>query len=66
MSYGLHELLRNNAANIHSREDWEVIFSMLEVVGAGTSPDTGPTKLGTDEDSGQVRRKCYHHIKFQE
>ncbi len=31
VSYGLHELLRNNAANIHSAEDWAVIFSLLEV-----------------------------------
>ena len=39
VSYGLHELLKNNAANIHSCEDWSVIFTLLEVVGAGASPD---------------------------
>merc|ERR1719430_420442 len=52
VSYGLHELLRNNAANIHSKEDWSVIFTLLEVVGAGASPDISPG-LGADEDSGQ-------------
>ena len=41
VSYGLHELLRNNAANIHTKEDWNVIFTLLEVVGAGASPDIG-------------------------
>ena len=51
VSYGLHELLRNNAANIHSKEDWNVIFTLLEVVGAGASPDI--SSGGADEDSGQ-------------
>ena len=31
VSYGLHELLQNNAANIHSGADWAVIFTLLEV-----------------------------------
>jgi len=53
VSYGLHELLRNNAANIHSAEDWAVVFSLLEVVGAGASPDVATPGQGTDEDSGQ-------------
>ena len=54
VSYGLHELLRNNAANIHSREDWCVIFTLLEVVGAGASPDVEPVSGTKDTgDSGQ-------------
>jgi len=53
ISYGIHELLRNNAANIHSADDWAVIFSLLEVVGAGASPDVPNQGLATDEDSGQ-------------
>merc|ERR1719222_1199143 len=51
VAYGLHELLRNNAANIHSREDWGVIFTLLEVVGAGASP--AMPGQGSEEDSGQ-------------
>ena len=52
VSYGLHELLKNNAANIHSRDDWSVIFTLLEVVGAGASPDVGSGEKA-DDDSGQ-------------
>ena len=44
--------MRNNAANIHTKEDWNVIFTLLEVVGAGASPDVS-SGLGADEDSGQ-------------
>ncbi|XP_074647787.1 Golgi-specific brefeldin A-resistance guanine nucleotide exchange factor 1-like isoform X2 [Tubulanus polymorphus] len=38
LSYGLHELLRTNAANIHSSDDWYTLFTLLEVAGAGASP----------------------------
>ncbi len=38
ISYGLHDLLRTNAANIHSSHDWYTLFTLLEVVGAGTNP----------------------------
>merc|ERR1719445_2015079 len=53
VSYGLHELMKNNAANIHNRDDWNVIFTLLEVVGAGASPDVGSSGQNPDEDSGQ-------------
>ena len=52
VSYGLHELLRNNAANIHNKEDWNVIFTLMEVVGAAASPDIS-SGFGVDEDNGQ-------------
>lgn len=35
VAYGIHELLKTSAANIHSDADWSVIFTLLEVVGAG-------------------------------
>ncbi|XP_013395195.1 Golgi-specific brefeldin A-resistance guanine nucleotide exchange factor 1 isoform X4 [Lingula anatina] len=38
VTFGLHELLRTNAANIHSSEDWYTLFTLLEVAGAGASP----------------------------
>ncbi|CAF3574167.1 unnamed protein product [Rotaria sordida] len=38
IAYGLHELLRTNAANIHKSEDWFILFSLLEVVGAAAHP----------------------------
>lgn len=38
VSYGLYELLKTNAANIHSATDWAIIFTLLECVGAGAPP----------------------------
>lgn len=38
VAYASHELLRTNAANIHSSEDWSIIFSLMECVGAGAKP----------------------------
>ncbi|XP_046623685.1 Golgi-specific brefeldin A-resistance guanine nucleotide exchange factor 1 [Neodiprion virginianus] len=35
LAYGLFELLKTGAANIHTTEDWKVVFSLLECVGAG-------------------------------
>lgn len=35
ISYGLFELLKIGAANIHSTEDWKVVFNLLECTGAG-------------------------------
>uniref|UniRef100_H3CF70 Golgi brefeldin A resistant guanine nucleotide exchange factor 1 n=1 Tax=Tetraodon nigroviridis TaxID=99883 RepID=H3CF70_TETNG len=38
VAYGLHELLKTNAANIHCTEDWYTLFSLLESIGAGVKP----------------------------
>ncbi|CAF3875585.1 unnamed protein product [Rotaria sp. Silwood2] len=38
IAYGLHELVRTNAANIHKSDDWFILFSLLEVVGAAVHP----------------------------
>ena len=38
VSFGLHEILRSNAANIHDADDWYTLFTLLEVVGAGANP----------------------------
>ncbi|XP_014204621.1 Golgi-specific brefeldin A-resistance guanine nucleotide exchange factor 1 isoform X2 [Copidosoma floridanum] len=35
ISFGLFELLKIGAANIHSTEDWKVVFNLLECSGAG-------------------------------
>ncbi|KAJ8022774.1 Golgi-specific brefeldin A-resistance guanine nucleotide exchange factor 1 [Holothuria leucospilota] len=61
---GLYELLRTNAANIHTSEDWYTLFTLLECVGAGTNPpammridiqepkdDTEPLDSGAQSDS---------------
>ena len=39
IAFGLHDLLRTNAANIHCYEDWRIIFSLLEAVGAAVYSD---------------------------
>ncbi|XP_072347507.1 Golgi-specific brefeldin A-resistance guanine nucleotide exchange factor 1 isoform X4 [Scyliorhinus torazame] len=38
IAYGLHELLKTNAANIHSSDDWSTLFTLLECIGAGVKP----------------------------
>uniref|UniRef100_A0AAQ4Q5Y7 Golgi-specific brefeldin A-resistance guanine nucleotide exchange factor 1 n=1 Tax=Gasterosteus aculeatus aculeatus TaxID=481459 RepID=A0AAQ4Q5Y7_GASAC len=38
VAFGLHELLKTNAANIHSTNDWFTLFSLLECIGAGVKP----------------------------
>uniref|UniRef100_S4RTD5 Golgi brefeldin A resistant guanine nucleotide exchange factor 1 n=1 Tax=Petromyzon marinus TaxID=7757 RepID=S4RTD5_PETMA len=38
IAFGLHELLKTNAANIHSQEDWSTLFTLLECIGAGAKP----------------------------
>ncbi|XP_032868449.1 Golgi-specific brefeldin A-resistance guanine nucleotide exchange factor 1 isoform X2 [Amblyraja radiata] len=38
IAYGLHELLKTNAANIHSNDDWCTLFTLLECIGAGVKP----------------------------
>ncbi|TRY67573.1 hypothetical protein TCAL_07827 [Tigriopus californicus] len=37
IAFGLHELLRNNAANIHETHDWAIIFALIEMVGTGAN-----------------------------
>jgi hypothetical protein len=38
IAYGLHELIRTNASNINTSDDWLTLFSILQVVGAGATP----------------------------
>lgn len=39
IAFGLHELLRTNAANVHRRDHWAILFGLLEAAGAGAYPD---------------------------
>uniref|UniRef100_A0A3Q3JAW5 Golgi-specific brefeldin A-resistance guanine nucleotide exchange factor 1 n=1 Tax=Monopterus albus TaxID=43700 RepID=A0A3Q3JAW5_MONAL len=54
VAYGLHELLRTNAANIHSTDDWYTLFSLLECIGAGVKPPASFqfTSTTADNDTG--------------
>lgn len=38
ISYGLYELLKTSAQNIHTGTDWSIVFTLLECVGAGAQP----------------------------
>ena len=40
VAFALHDLIKTNAANIHSTQDWLTLFNLLEVTGAGTLPPT--------------------------
>ncbi|XP_071455207.1 Golgi-specific brefeldin A-resistance guanine nucleotide exchange factor 1 isoform X2 [Hetaerina americana] len=57
IAYGLYDILKTSAANIHSDTDWSIIFTLLECVGAGAHPprivgEVGkiPTGQGTKSD----------------
>lgn len=45
IAFGMYELLKMCAANIHTRNDWILIFSILEYVGAGI-PVSKPYNIG--------------------
>lgn len=38
IAFGMHELLRSNAANIHKKEHWAILFVLLEATGAAAFP----------------------------
>uniref|UniRef100_A0A673ISE7 Golgi-specific brefeldin A-resistance guanine nucleotide exchange factor 1 n=1 Tax=Sinocyclocheilus rhinocerous TaxID=307959 RepID=A0A673ISE7_9TELE len=55
VAYGLHELLKTNAANIHCTDDWYTLFSLLECIGAGIKPPAALQVANTtnpDNDTG--------------
>uniref|UniRef100_H2ZA15 SEC7 domain-containing protein n=1 Tax=Ciona savignyi TaxID=51511 RepID=H2ZA15_CIOSA len=66
IGYGLHELLRTNAANIHARADWITIFTVMKTVGAGAVPPaivqvpTNPNENPPDPTvAGETRLSVY-------
>ena len=61
VAYGLHDLLRTNAANIHGANDWATLFSLLEVVGAGASPPP-LLSVGTGVDLPQTIHDAGKHM----
>uniref|UniRef100_A0A8C2WVD4 Golgi-specific brefeldin A-resistance guanine nucleotide exchange factor 1 n=1 Tax=Cyclopterus lumpus TaxID=8103 RepID=A0A8C2WVD4_CYCLU len=56
VAFGLHELLKTNAANIHSTDDWFTLFSLLECIGAGVKPPASfqLASTSTDNDTGAL------------
>lgn len=57
ISFGLYELLKTSAQNIHTSTDWSIIFTLLECVGAGAQPPkpmvAAAAAASTDEGGGQ-------------
>lgn len=56
VAFGLHELLKTNAANIHCTDDWYTLFSLLECIGAGVKPPAALQVANTspDNDTGDL------------
>lgn len=53
VAFGLHELLKTNAANIHCTDDWYTLFSLLECIGGGVKPPASfQLASSTDNDTG--------------
>ncbi|XP_052006879.1 Golgi-specific brefeldin A-resistance guanine nucleotide exchange factor 1 isoform X1 [Xyrauchen texanus] len=66
VAFGLHELLKTNAANIHCTDDWYTLFSLLECIGAGVKPPAALQVANTnpDNDTGaqsDSELSSYHH-----
>ncbi|NWS72399.1 GBF1 factor, partial [Crotophaga sulcirostris] len=65
VAYGLHELLKTNAANIHSRDDWYTLFTLLECIGSGVKPPAAlQVTARADNDTGaqsdsEVSSSCH-------
>jgi golgi-specific brefeldin A-resistance guanine nucleotide exchange factor 1 len=57
VTYGVHDLLRTNAANIHTSQDWSNIFAILKVYGAGANPPT----FSTNNSSSHLSTKNKLH-----
>uniref|UniRef100_A0A8C8ICF3 Golgi-specific brefeldin A-resistance guanine nucleotide exchange factor 1 n=1 Tax=Oncorhynchus tshawytscha TaxID=74940 RepID=A0A8C8ICF3_ONCTS len=66
VAYGLHELLKTNAANIHCTDDWFTLFSLIECIGAGIKPPASfqVTSTSPDIDTGALsdsELSSHHH-----
>jgi len=46
IAFGMYELLKMCAANIHTRDDWTLIFSILEYVGTGIPVSKRTNNIG--------------------
>uniref|UniRef100_A0A5S6QUR4 SEC7 domain-containing protein n=1 Tax=Trichuris muris TaxID=70415 RepID=A0A5S6QUR4_TRIMR len=61
IAFGLHAILRNNAAHIKRQAHWSVLFSLLETVGAAAFPsdwercrDSSDEGIQSDEDRASM------------
>uniref|UniRef100_A0AC35FHM7 SEC7 domain-containing protein n=1 Tax=Panagrolaimus sp. PS1159 TaxID=55785 RepID=A0AC35FHM7_9BILA len=66
IAFGLHDLLRANAANLHEARHWRVLFALLEAVGAAVYPDEiVDAHVSQNEsrqtDSEQITKPRFYH-----
>ncbi|XP_034102559.1 Golgi-specific brefeldin A-resistance guanine nucleotide exchange factor 1 isoform X1 [Drosophila albomicans] len=54
VSIGIYELLKTSAQNIHSEQDWQIIFNLLECVGAGAVPPNFEDALQQQQQQQQT------------
>lgn len=58
VSFGLYELLKTSAQNIHTDTDWSIIFTLLECVGAGAQPPKIVTEENHTEQGTKSEGEC--------
>ncbi|KFD71266.1 hypothetical protein M514_04892 [Trichuris suis] len=63
IAFGLHDILRNNAAHVTKQTHWSILFSLLETVGAAAFPsdwercqDSSDEGIQSDEDRTSLCR----------
>ncbi|XP_012270062.1 Golgi-specific brefeldin A-resistance guanine nucleotide exchange factor 1 isoform X2 [Orussus abietinus] len=54
IAFGLFELLKTGAANIHGTEDWKVVFCLLECAGAGALVPKQTGNSSPEESTNRV------------
>jgi brefeldin A-resistance guanine nucleotide exchange factor 1 len=65
VSFGIHDLLRTNAPNISSSDDWSTVFSILQVYGAGANAPLIATQYSSqtelDEEAMLARSSSFEN-----
>ncbi|XP_050523551.1 Golgi-specific brefeldin A-resistance guanine nucleotide exchange factor 1 isoform X2 [Daktulosphaira vitifoliae] len=71
IAFGMYELLKMCAANIHTKDDWGLIFTILEYVGAGVvisnnhpdnNSDHEPISISDNNDDSGLDVKSVNNI----
>ena len=64
IAYGLFELLKVGAANVHSTEDWKVVFNLLECAGAGALQPKQVSNAVLDETNVRRSSVVYYILEI--
>lgn len=63
IAFGLYELIRANAANVHKKEHWAVLFALLEAAGAAVLPDEYAMQLEKNNLKVGDQRNAYSDVE---